>query len=103
VQALAGYGSDRLVLQDLYRLRVNEWQLLARIQILRRLNGKHVRQGAYLGYRRIRNGAVPDSLHFLFSEVSEAHAGDLSVGVGFTRSLVLDHLEEAVDPVSWRL
>jgi hypothetical protein len=37
--------------------------------------------------------------HFLLGEVPEAHPGALSVGVGFACSLVLDRLEEAVEPL----
>jgi hypothetical protein len=64
-----GYGPDRLVPQDLYRLRVDELRLLAPVQKGGGLNAEHVRQGDHLAYRRIGNGTVPDSLYFPFAEV----------------------------------
>jgi hypothetical protein len=42
------------------------------------LNAEHIRQGDHLGYRRIRNGTVPDSLHFFLCQIPQAHAGDVS-------------------------
>ena len=32
MQALVGYGANRLVPQDLYRLCIDEWRLLAPVQ-----------------------------------------------------------------------
>jgi hypothetical protein len=63
------------------------------------LNAENVRQGDHLGHRRIGDGTVPDFLHFLLSEVSQAHAGDLSVRVLLPSSVVLDCLEEDIEPL----
>jgi hypothetical protein len=63
------------------------------------MDTERVRQGDHLVHGRVRDGAVPDPLHYLFGKGAETHAGYRSIRVGLARPLVSYCLKEVVDPV----
>src|SRR5215211_3447827 len=82
VQALVSYSADHLVPQNFHRLPIDYWQLFPLVEEVGRMDTEHLRQGDHLGHGRVRDGPVPDPLHYLFGKGAETHAGYLSVRVG---------------------
>jgi hypothetical protein len=64
------------------------------------MDAERLREGEHPAYGRVLERPGPDAPDLLFGEVPEAHANYFSgVGVGLARPLVLDGLEEVVQPV----
>src|SRR5919112_197163 len=96
MQALVGYGANRLVPEDAHRFFIQKRRLSRRIEEISRMYAEHFRQGNHLLHGRIGQFSCPDLLDVLFTQVSQAHARHFGVRVGFSRLVVLYGFEEAV-------